>query len=79
MAETDFMMVVVIFAGIFIFRLHRRCEMTNLEFFNKIGETKLSAEDTALVMILSEFEHSLVRDFALGLYMESNDNCRRYI
>ena len=53
--------------------------MTNLDFFNKIGETKLSAEDTALVMILSEFEHSLVRDFALGLYMESNDNCRRYI
>lgn len=24
MAETDFMMVVVMFAGIFIFRLHRR-------------------------------------------------------
>lgn len=53
--------------------------MTNLDFFNKIGETKLSAEDTALGIILSEFEHSLVRDFALGLYMESNDNCRRYI
>lgn len=53
--------------------------MTNLEIFNEIGENELSAEDTALGMILSEFEHELVRSFALGLYMENNDNCNKYI
>ena len=53
--------------------------MTNLGVFNEIGETELSAEDTALGMILTEFEQNLVRDFTLGLYMENNDNCNRYI
>ena len=53
--------------------------MTNLEYFNEIGETNLSAEDTALGMVLSEFKNKTVNDVNLGSYDEDNDDYSEYI